>query len=278
MAAELARANEARTGALLTTYLRCSCIYLVVQALLIALSWWLGERGHVATFGPHETFVFWLVVAALLVVTAYFVLRKWYHPRKAHYLLHVVSWCVLLIPLAMPMLTVGLSIIYPVWTVILSTTVTGAIAFQDLLLVQVERPSRDAARVIYDELRFYLDKLFIGMLTAGTGVAAMMTILWTGPTHAFEMTEEEREFWAVYMLLCFVAFGAIVAYSVLYPILGRFQIVRNRLLEAETGTDRRRDGTSAYRLPRPAAFLAGGCVALLLRKFLSDLRGFRTHD
>ena len=149
-----------------------------------------------------------LAFSALVTVAAYLIMLRAYHSEGGHYLLHGICWCSLFLPQLVPILRYGLAIFHPTWALILASTATGGILFQDMVLVpRVSALRKEAAEFVYNELRFYLDKMFVGVLTLGTGVAAMMTILWTAPEHAFDMIRPQGEFWAVYSLVCFVAVG-----------------------------------------------------------------------
>ena len=105
----------------------------------------------------------------------------------------------------------------------------GVVVFQDLVLAEVEGipDDLDIQRFVYDDLRFYLDRLSIAWLALGAILAVSMTILWTAPIASFQMAYEERVFWAVYMAFCFAAVSLIVVLFVGYPIIGRMRRIRD---------------------------------------------------
>ena len=112
----------------------------------------------------------------------------------------------------------------------------GVVVFQDLVLAEVEGipDDLDIQRFVYDDLRFYLDRLSIAWLALGTILAVSMTILWTAPIASFQMAYEERVFWAVYMVFCFATVSLIVVLFVGYPIIGRMRRIRDGISTRQT--------------------------------------------
>ena len=182
------------------------------------------------TFSPNIFYFLSPVISAILILGSYLILKRTYRPPKEHYLLYALSWLFLFIPQIIPPLFYGLNIIYVTWTFILATAVTAIVIFQDSVLINVNDVPRNERKFVYDELKFYLDKLFFGWLTLGTVLAVCMTILWTAPMTAFWMRYEERVFWAVYMVSCFLSVTLLVVSFVVLPISKSIRKLREAIL------------------------------------------------
>jgi hypothetical protein len=262
--------TRAKTRGLLAAYLLLSTICLSTQAILTVLSWWLFTRRAVNAMHPHSGFLCPIAFSAFVTITAYLVMLRAYHPEHGHYLLHGVCWCSLFLPQLLPTLRYGLAIFQPTWAVILASTATAGLVFQDMMLVPgVAELHKEAAQFVHGELRFYLDKVFVAVLTLGTGVAAMMTILWTAPEHAFDMIRAQREFWAVYSLICFVAVGGMLSVAVLYPTIRGIQSARKRVLEPNHPQERAQSGSWLPRVELHFLAIAAALAALCLRRWMS---------
>jgi len=228
-----------RTKKLLTTYIASSMIYLVAQeALNVFAYYYHSEKIKLETFSPHTLYFVSPGVSTILVLISYVVLKRFYQPHKEHYLLHVISWIFLFIPQIIPPFFYGLNIIYITWTFVMSTTVVGTIIFQDMAIIDVDMvQEKKGKKFIYDEMKFYIDKLSIAWLTLGTVLAVCMTILWTAPITSFKMEYEERVFWAVYMVFCFLIVSILVGIFTVYPILINIRKARNDILKRNTNAD-----------------------------------------
>lgn len=226
-----------KTKKLLTTYLVSSLIYLSAQELLNVFTYCWNVKLRTETFSLHSFYFTSPAVSAVLILSSYLILRRTYHPKKEHYLLHAILWLFLFIPQIIPPFFYGLNIIYVVWTFILTISVTGIVVFQDLVLINVDDVPKNVRKFIYNELKFYLDKLFLAWLTLGTIVAICMTILWTAPITSFEMAYEERVIKAMYMVFCFLTVTILSVVFVVYPIFKSIRKVRDAMLELEGKKD-----------------------------------------
>lgn len=210
------------------TYLLSSLIYLVVQELLNIFMYF--ERIKLNTFSFHNSYFISPAISAVLVLISYLILRRIYHPHEEHYLLHAISWFFLFIPQIIPLFLAGLNIIYATWVFILATTATTTVIFQDLALVHVDNVSRNEMKFIYDELKFYFDKLSLAWLTLGSIMAVGMTIILTAPMTSFNMEYDERMFWALYTTFCFITVTLLVVIFIIYPIFKNIRKVRGVIL------------------------------------------------
>lgn len=220
-------AEPMKTQKLLTIYLSASLLYLTVQELLNLFVYSSNATLRLETFKPYGLYFALPDVSAVLVLSSYLILKAVYRPQRTnHYVLHGLSFTVLLVPQLIPPFVCGLNIIYTTWTFILTATVVGVVVFHDLVLLCEEGVPRTGRTLLFEEWKFYLDKLSLAWLTLGTILAVCMTILWTAPETAFHMRYEERVFWAVYMVFCFLAVTLLVAVFVAYPLLRRMERIR----------------------------------------------------
>lgn len=222
-----------RTRTLLNTYLLSALIYLTAQELLNLFIYAWDMRLALKTFVFHSSYFFFPAISAVLILAFYLLLKRKYRPMREHYLLHALSWGCLLIPQLVSAFLNELNIVYVAWSFILATTAGGTVVFQDLCLMHPRGAPAGASRFIHGELRFYLDKLSVAWLTLGTVLAVCMTILWTAPMTSFQMSFEERVFWAVYMAGCFLTVTVLVFVFVAYPILRGMREAREIILTPE---------------------------------------------
>ena len=226
-----------KTKKLLITYLVSSLIYLSAQQLLNVFTYWSNIKLELETFSPHTYYFISPAVSAVLIISSYFILRRTYHPQKEHYLLHVILWLFLFIPQIIPPFFYGLNTIYTTWTFVLATTATGTVVFQDFVLINVDDVPKNGRKFIYNELKFYLDKFSFAWLTLGTVLAICITILWMAPITSFKMLYDERVFWSVYMVFCFLTVTILLYVFAVYPLFKSIRKVRDAILKPDGETD-----------------------------------------
>ena len=231
---EMATQSKMKTKKLIETYLASSLIYLVAQGMLNAFTYFKLENFSFHSSYFHSHYFISPTISVVLILSSYLVLRRFYHSRKEHYLLPIISWSFLFIPQIIPQFFDGSDfgdIVYTTWTFILTTTAIGAIIFQDLALVNVDNVPRNAIKFIYDDLKFYLDKLSFAWLTLGTVLAVGMTIILTAPMTSLNVEYAERMFWAVYTIFCFMTVTLLLVIFTIYPIFKDVRKLREDILE-----------------------------------------------
>ena len=169
-------------------------------------------------------------ISAFLVGFTYIVLKKYYRPPREHYLLHFLCWITLFVPQMMVLFFCGLNIIYSTWTFITATSAAGAVLFQDFALPSSLGTDRESMKFVFEELKFYLDRLAFAWVALGTITGVAMSILWQGPQHSFTMQYNERVLWAVYMVLCFIEISFIALFFTIIPIYRRILTIRENYI------------------------------------------------
>lgn len=208
-----------------------SLAFLIMHEILTLLIYWHKDRTGLAFNLPLVYFLYPLI-SAIFIIILYFILNRFYHPKNNHYLLYIVTFALLLVPQLMPQFFYGLDIIYFTWTFVISTTATGVVIFRSLVLKDIDKKSRDNYEFIYEELKFYLDKLQIAWLTLGSILAVCMTILWTSSDSIIIMSSDDRVFWSVYMVICFICVSLLVACFVVFPLFKKINEAKNFILSS----------------------------------------------
>lgn len=216
MSEEQETEERAHTKIVLGAFLYSSVLYLVVQQTLNVFVWY--RRVSLNTFTVGEAYFYAPAISVVGIGIAYLSARRFYRSRGAHYMLYALSWGLLLAPQMIPPFVHGLNIIYTTWVFIMATSATLAVMFQDLALPTSYGRDRDALKFLFEELKFYMDRLTFAWVALGAITGVAMTILWQGPTHAFEMRYDERVLWAVYIVFCFFTVSLIALLFAGFPI------------------------------------------------------------
>lgn len=95
---------------------------------------------------------------------------------------------------------------------------------------------RQAIELCFQECRFYLDKMIMGILTAAAIVGVMMTILWQTPTGIFGLsTHEERAIRAIEIVIAFLLMGSAAALWLGLPLMSYISECSRMLISDQTG-------------------------------------------
>lgn len=200
------------------------------QQLLNIFVW--SRKMALQTFTIGPGYFYAPAASIVLALLAFALIRQFYKAERELHFLHLACWVILIVPQMIPPFFYGLNIIYTTWTFVMATSAAGAVVFRDLAVPDDIGSDREAFKFVFDELKFYLDRMSFAWVALGTITGVAMTILWQGQGNSpsFQMTYDERVLWAVYMLFSFITVSLIVVIFAGLPIYRDLVKVRDRFV------------------------------------------------
>ena len=173
------------------------------QILLLSMLYYYNWRYELKTMDVCLSSLSFPVISFLLILGITFFVSHGYLQNKI--LIYSASWIVLMVPELIPFFTQGFNIFYIIWTFILCTTTVGILIFHDICLVNKIDPeySKKQAKLLYNEMKFYFDKIALAWLTLGSALTLIATILWTTSSEVFAVSLIERTILNAYMVFAF---------------------------------------------------------------------------
>jgi|GEM_PF-2982164 hypothetical protein len=223
-----------KTEQLLTTYVASALIYLICQELLFIFVAYCSNKITINTFNIKNNYYYYPAISTILILATYLIFKRIYHPKHEHFLLHFSEWLILFVPQMIPIFLYGLNILYVAWLFILTFSTAGCVAFQDLVLTDINNINPKYRLLIYKEILFYLDKLTLAWLTLGTVTAVCMTILWTTQKMFLNMIYQEKVVWSIYMVFCFIIITTLVAIYAAYPMFIEVRKIKTFMYKKNT--------------------------------------------
>lgn len=151
--------------------------------------------------------------------------------KKLHFVAFFWFWISLFTPLIIPAFLNNYNIFYSVWIFILCTSTIGAVLFHDICFYDDKINNIGAHKVIYDELKYYLDKLATAWLTLGSVFTVIATILWSSSSDILNIDIYERTNINLFMVFSFALETLLVGVYVGIPILNKMKKSRNTLMK-----------------------------------------------
>jgi hypothetical protein len=209
------------TGPYSYLLVRVAWIYLPMQALLDLFSYYIAWKCN-RSWMPVTPMYAGLCLIGLLILYIIAYLNSRYSLYSRYRVYYWTSiFIVLVICNILPSFIYKFSMVHVVWALILSTTATGTIVFQETVLHHYRPETMSAVRTHYHYLRFHLEKLMLAWLTTGTVVGITQTILWTTPRDVLAGGFVSRTYTGVYIVLAFWIMSALVVLFAGFPLYKR---------------------------------------------------------
>jgi hypothetical protein len=215
---------------LFSLLLQVALVFAIGQILLFILLYYFERKYILITISaPLYIFLFPLLTLTLILIEIS--LFSKYFPKKRNYIF-ILSWLILFIPNIIPAFSSTFNIFYVVWTFVLSITAIGIVMFQDIcLLHNILQGPKANHKFIYDELKFYIDKLAIAWLSLGSALTIIATILWSASTDYFKVGLYERTVINIFMVFAFIIETILIGFFVAIPVLNRMTRARKEILK-----------------------------------------------
>ncbi len=136
-------------------------------------------------------------------------------------------------PLIIPSFVNSYTIFYSIWIFILSSTTIGTVVFHDFCIYsqEIRNKNLNGHQIIYQELKYYLDKLALAWLTLGSVFTVIATLLWTDSPDLQGLSGDEKNYINLFMLFSFGLETILVGVFVGIPILKKMNKSRDIIIE-----------------------------------------------
>lgn len=214
----------------LKLFKQTSIVFSLSQSFLLLLLFFFTRKYHLVNISATLNLLFLPLITCVLTLIEYFVFKKVF--PKNRILIYAFSWLSAFLPNIIPVFTSGFSVFYAAWTFILCSTTTGILMFRDICFLDHKNNlSKEQHKIIYDELRFYLDKLGVAWLTLGSALTLIATILWSVSVDERKMGMIERNVVNIYMVFSYLIVTILISFFVAIPIARRMNASRDELLK-----------------------------------------------
>ena len=204
--------------------------YLLGQVIIFLILIYINSKHELLTLNTKPIHLIYPGISLILFFVNLILFQ--FLISKLHLIAILWFWISMFVPLIMPAFLNKYDIFYSVWIFILCTTTVGTVLFRDICLYdkKLSDKNREGHRILYDELKYYLDKLASAWLTLGSVFTIIATILWSASSDIMNVSLYERTNINLFMVFSFALETFLVGIFTAIPILKKMNYSRNILL------------------------------------------------